>query len=90
MKFSVVHINGQEGRCIQMQLVAPLTVRQAILASPLPRLFPYLDLSCHRTGIYGRLCAADAPVNEGDRVEIYLPVSRTDAHEYDEQSPREG
>ncbi|WP_413733378.1 RnfH family protein [Sodalis sp. RH21] len=84
MKFSVAHVNGIRGRCIQMQLDAPVTVRQAILASPLPQLFPYLDLAIHRTGIYGRLCPADTPVGEGDRVEIYLPATRTGADEDDD------
>ena len=79
MKFSVVHVNGDQGRCIPMQLDAPLTVHQAILASRLPQLFPYLDLAIHRTGIYGRLCAGDTLVTEGDRVEIYLPANRTEA-----------
>jgi len=79
MKFSVVHVNGHQGRCIHMQLDAPLTVQQAILASTLPQLFPYLDLATHRTGIYGRLCAGDTLVKEGDRVEIYLPANRNAA-----------
>ncbi|MEA9393243.1 RnfH family protein [Acerihabitans sp. TG2] len=81
MKFSVVHVNGSQGRCIHMQLDAPLTVQQAILASKLPQLFPYLDLATHRTGIYGRLCAGDTLVKDGDRVEIYLPAKRHDDEE---------
>jgi len=81
MKFSVAHVNGAQGRCIQMKLEAPVTVREAILASPLPHLFPYLDLATHRTGIYGRLCPPDTPVSEGDRVEIYLPAVRKDSDE---------
>ncbi|NDL62964.1 RnfH family protein [Acerihabitans arboris] len=85
MKFSVAHVNGAQGRCIEMKLDAPVTVRQAILASPLPHLFPYLDPDTHRTGIYGRLCAPDTPVSEGDRVEIYLPVARGGGDDEDEQ-----
>lgn len=84
MKFSVVHVNGEHGRCLPMSLDAPVTVRQAILASKLPTLFPYLDLSTHRTGIYGRLCSPDTPVSEGDRVEIYLPAARQDDEDEDD------
>ncbi len=84
MKFSVAHVNGEQGRCIQMTLEEPVTVRQAILASPLPQLFPYLDPGTHRTGIYGRLCPPDTPVREGDRVEIYLPAVRKESEEDDD------
>ncbi|XBS67985.1 RnfH family protein [Acerihabitans sp. KWT182] len=85
MKFSVAHVNGPHGRCIQMNLEEPVTVREAILASPLPQLFPYLDLAVHRTGIFGRLCPPDTPVNEGDRVEIYLPAAKKDHEEDDDE-----
>ncbi len=84
MNFSVAHVNGAQSRCIKMKLAAPLTVREAILASPLPQLFPYLDLETHRTGIYGRLCPPDTPVNEGDRIEIYLPITRQNVANEDE------
>ncbi|QWA13531.1 RnfH family protein [Sodalis ligni] len=84
MKFSVAHVNGDQGRCIQMKLDGPVTVREAILASQLPQLFPYLDLDSHRTGIYGRLCSPDTPVNEGDRVEIYLPAARKGSEDDDD------
>ncbi|WP_410014915.1 RnfH family protein [Sodalis sp. RH24] len=85
MKFSVAHVNGAQGRCIEMKLDAPVTVRQAILASPLPQLFPYLDPDTHRIGIYGRLCPPDTQVGEGDRVEIYLPATRRAEDDEDEQ-----
>jgi hypothetical protein len=84
MNFYVAHVNGEQSRCIKMKLEAPITVREAILASPLPQLFPYLDLGTHRTGIYGRLCPPDTPVNEGDRIEIYLPVTRPSVEDEDE------
>ncbi|MFC3395544.1 RnfH family protein [Brenneria rubrifaciens] len=76
MKFTIAHVNGDQSRCIEMDLPAPVTLREAFLASPLPALFPWLDPDVHRMGVFGRLCPADSEVHEGDRVEIYLPIER--------------
>ncbi|MEC5320305.1 RnfH family protein [Brenneria populi subsp. brevivirga] len=76
MKFTIAHASGGESRCIEMEMAAPVTLREAFLASPLPALYPWLDPDRHRMGIYGRLCSADSEVREGDRVEIYLPIER--------------
>nr|WP_113865203.1 RnfH family protein [Brenneria salicis]NMN91737.1 hypothetical protein [Brenneria salicis ATCC 15712 = DSM 30166]RBP65795.1 putative ubiquitin-RnfH superfamily antitoxin RatB of RatAB toxin-antitoxin module [Brenneria salicis ATCC 15712 = DSM 30166]RLM31834.1 hypothetical protein BHG07_03265 [Brenneria salicis ATCC 15712 = DSM 30166] len=83
MKFTIVHVNGDQSRCVEMDLPAPVTLREAFLASPLPALFPWLDPDTHRMGVFGRLCAADSEVHEGDRVEIYLPIQRV-AHQADD------
>lgn len=83
MKFTIAHVNGDQSRCVEMDLPAPVTLREAFLASPLPALFPWLDPDTHRMGVFGRLCAADSEVHEGDRVEIYLPIQRA-AHQADD------
>ncbi|MEE3661638.1 RnfH family protein [Brenneria sp. g21c3] len=76
MKFTIAHASGDESRCVEMEMAAPVTLREAFLASPLSALYPWLDPDKHRMGIYGRLCPADSEVHEGDRVEIYLPIER--------------
>jgi putative ubiquitin-RnfH superfamily antitoxin RatB of RatAB toxin-antitoxin module len=76
MKFRVAHANGLESHCIDMDLPEPITIAQAISASPLLMLYPYLDLNTHRVGVYGKSCPLTTPVKEGDRVEIYLPAKR--------------
>lgn len=49
------------------------TVREAIgLAGVLARHTP-IDLS--RVGIWGRRCGLDDPVRDGDRIELYRPVT---------------
>ncbi len=49
----------------------------ALKASGLLEEFPDIDLSVSRTGIFGRLAALDAPLQDGDRVEIYRPLAAT-------------
>lgn len=51
------------------------TVRTAIEASGVLREFPEIDLARNRVGIYARLATMDTPLSEGDRVEIYRPLT---------------
>lgn len=49
------------------------TVAQALAASGIAHRHPGIDLS--QVGIFGRRVAAQAPLSEGDRVEIYRPLA---------------
>jgi len=51
------------------------TVRQAIEHSGLLGQYPYIDLDSQRVGIFGKLTKLEAPVKDGDRVEIYRPIT---------------
>ncbi|MBK5939865.1 RnfH family protein [Halochromatium roseum] len=51
------------------------TVREAIEHSGLLRQYPDIDLDIQRVGIFGKLSKLDAKVKEGDRVEIYRPIT---------------
>ena len=50
------------------------TVADALAAANLPQRYPALDLAAYRVGIWSRPCAGDAPLREGDRVELYRPL----------------
>lgn len=50
------------------------TVSDAIQASGVLADHPALDLGAHRIGVFGKAVAADRPVRDGDRVEIYRPL----------------
>jgi hypothetical protein len=51
------------------------TVREAIEQSGLLRQYPEIDLASQRVGIFGKLTKLDACVSDGDRVEIYRPIT---------------
>ncbi len=51
------------------------TVREAIEHSGLLRQYPDIDLAMQRVGIFGKLSKLDALVSDGDRVEIYRPIT---------------
>ena len=51
------------------------TVREAIERSGLLERFPEIDLSVNKVGVFGKLSRLDATLNDGDRVEIYRPIT---------------
>jgi putative ubiquitin-RnfH superfamily antitoxin RatB of RatAB toxin-antitoxin module len=51
------------------------TVADAIRASGLLQAFPEIDLAANRVGIYGSLVPLGRLVRDGDRVEIYRPLT---------------
>ena len=63
-----------------VQVLEPLilppgaTVEAAIRASGLLERFPEIDLARDGAGIFSRPVALDAPLRDGDRVEIYRPL----------------
>lgn len=55
------------------------TMRHALTTSGILLMCPEIDLDKNldkiRIGVYGRFCALDQLVTEGDRIEIYRPVT---------------
>lgn len=50
------------------------TVGEAIARSGIPGRFPRLRIASGQVGIFGRLVDLDAPLREGDRIELYRPL----------------
>ena len=51
------------------------SVREAIEHSGILRQYPDIDLETQRVGIFGKLTKLDAAISDGDRVEIYRPIT---------------
>ena len=62
----------QQDVCI-VELPASASVREAIERSGLLMRHPDIDLN--RVGIWGRRCRLEDAVRDGDRVEIYRPLT---------------
>ena len=60
---------------VALELSEGATAIEAIRASGLLERFAELDLSVQAIGVWGRGCALDARLHEGDRVEIYRPLA---------------
>lgn len=51
------------------------TVQAAIEKSGILRMYPTIDLTTQKVGVFGRLAKLDAPLKAGDRVEIYRAIT---------------
>jgi uncharacterized protein len=51
------------------------TLRDAILRSGLLDQFPEIDLDRNEVGIFGKITKLDAKLVDGNRVEIYRPIT---------------
>jgi len=50
------------------------TIEQAVEQSGILAIFPEIDLSINKVGIFGKLGKKTATLKEGDRIEIYRPL----------------
>jgi uncharacterized protein len=60
---------------VTLRLAAGATAEDAVRASGVLERHPEIDLGRHRIGIFGRVVPAQAPLRDGDRVEIYRPLT---------------
>jgi hypothetical protein len=71
MRVQVAYALATEQVVIEVELVAGVTVGDAIRASGILTHFPELDLATVAIGIFGERVALTDAVQDGDRVEIY-------------------
>ncbi len=64
-------------RQLWMRLEVPdnSTIAETIQLSGVLKLYPEINLVSQKVGIFGKLAKLDTPVQEGDRVEIYRPIT---------------
>lgn len=67
---------AESDRQLWMRLEVPpeSSVEQAIQLSGILQRFPEIDLERQKVGIFGKLAKLNAPLKDGDRVEIYRPI----------------
>ena len=51
------------------------TAREAIDRSGLLNQFPEIDLNTNKVGIFGKIVPLATPLSDGNRVEIYRPIT---------------
>jgi len=60
---------------LTVELEAGATVQEVIERSGILEKFPEIDLEKQKVGIFGKVATLEAEVKEGDRVEIYRPIT---------------
>jgi len=68
---------AEADRQVWLRLETPdgSSVEQAIRHSGILRQFPEIDLGSYKVGVFGKLVKLDSPAKEGDRIEIYRPIT---------------
>lgn len=76
MKVSVAYANEQQQSWLKLNLDEGATVEEAISNSGILQRFPDIDLASQKVGVFGKLVKLSAPLEDGDRVEIYRAITR--------------
>jgi hypothetical protein len=75
IRVEVAYALPDEQALIAIEMEEGARVREAIERSGILRRFPGIKLARGRVGIFGRQVEFDAPLSDGDRVEIYRPLA---------------
>ncbi|MFA7240098.1 MAG: RnfH family protein [Sulfuricellaceae bacterium] len=75
MKVKVFYASTSRHANLTADLPDGATVKDAIERSGILKQFPEIDLGTQKAGIFGKLVKLDAPIEDGDRVEIYRPIT---------------
>ena len=70
----VAYAMPEKQSLISISLAVGSTAEQAIEASGLLQIFPEIDLSKQKIGIFSQICKLQHLLSHGDRVEIYRPL----------------
>lgn len=74
MNVGVCYADSDRQLWLRMEVPDDSSVEEAINHSGILQRFPEIDLSVQKVGVFGKLVKLDAPVKEGDRIEIYRAI----------------
>ena len=75
MKIGIAYALSKRQVWFDVELPDGATIQDAINRSGILKQFPDIDLAKQKVGIYSKLSKLDTVLNEGDRVEIYRPIT---------------
>lgn len=75
MQVGVAYSEPTQQIWLTIEVPDQATVQEAIERSGILRMFPHIDLSAQKVGVFGKLVKPDAPLRAGDRVEIYRQIT---------------
>jgi len=75
MNVGVCYAEADRQLWLRLEVPEGSTLRQVIELSGVLKQYPHIDLDQQKVGIFGKLAKLDGAVKEGDRVEIYRPIT---------------
>lgn len=75
IKIGVAYSEPAKQVWLDVEVQPEATVQDAIDKSGILEIFPHIDLSKQKVGIFGKFCKLDAKLRTGDRIEIYRAIT---------------
>jgi hypothetical protein len=75
---------------LELEVADGTTVKEAIERSGVKDRFPGVQIVQGQVGVFGRVVGLEAPVHDGDRVEIYRPLIASPRDARRERAKRPG
>ena len=75
MNIGVCYAEAERQLWIRLEVPDESTIQEAIELSGVLKQYPQIDLTTQKVGVYGKLAKLDAPIREGDRIEIYRKIT---------------
>lgn len=75
MKIGIAYASTSRQAWLTVEVPEGATIVDAIERSGIRQQFPEIDLEQQKVGIFGKLAKLDAALADGDRVEIYRPIT---------------
>jgi len=75
MRISVTYAEPTKQKWLEIDVPEQTTAEEAIRLSGLLEMFPEIDLEENKFGIFGKVVKPVQELKEGDRVEIYRPIT---------------
>ena len=75
MNVGIAYADKFKQTWLKLEVPDGSTIKEAIEFSGLLKQFPDIDLETQAVGIFGKISKLDTKVADGDRVEIYRPIT---------------
>lgn len=75
MNVSAAYDSGKKQVWLKLEVPDGSTVQDVLELSGLLDMFPEIDLETQKTGIFGKIAKLDSTVEEGQRIEVYRPIT---------------
>ena len=74
MLVEVAYALEKKQTLLELEVSEGTTLKQAVELSGIIDIYPQIDLTKDKTGIFGKIAKLDTVLREKDRVEIYRPL----------------
>ena len=75
MNIGVCYAEAERQLWVRLEVPEESTIQEAIELSGVLKQYPQIDLTTQKVRVYGKLAKLEAPIKEGDRIEIYRKIT---------------